>query len=75
MLMPINLSVEDLDIATNGKAYHFYDKKESMFLTSKHLLLKCKNLSDNDKKTISQLPDTGLIKMKTVDVGVFTVEL
>ena len=73
MLAPLMLDLEDANIITNGNADKYFYESGSTFHTTKELLMQCKHLSANDKMTVESLPIGAVVKLETMEMGVFNI--
>ncbi len=74
IMKPITLSINEVHTLTKGKSDIYFYESDSCFITTKQELLKC-DLSESDKSVISQFSDNEKIKIKNVQLGIFTIEL
>jgi len=73
MLTPLMLDIEDTNIITNNNADKYFYETGTTFHTTKKLLMQCKHLSRNDKLSIESLPDGSIVKLETMEMGVFKI--
>ena len=71
MIAPLSLSLEDVGKITEDPGAVYY-KRGAIFLTTKKQLLQC-DLDENQKATVMNFPD--YVKLRTVEMGTFTLDL
>ena len=76
MIFPLQLSLEDLSKLTKNASDIYYKRGAKFYTTKKQLLQYCK-LNELQKQTVKSLAlsDDDLIRLVTVDLGTFNLDI
>lgn len=72
MIRPVSISLQDLAIAIGAeKANHVYFTPEAEFDVQRESMLKGKSMTIADMDVVGQFPEGKILRMKTIEVGMF----
>ncbi len=72
MILPLELRLEDVSQLTE-KANDVYYVSGTTFTTTRDLILKRCSLTENQKATVMDFPEIGLVTLINVELGTFNL--
>ena len=72
MILPLELRLEDVGKLSERATDVYYNVGET-FTTTRDLILKNCVLTPNQKDTVMNFPETGIVKLKNVELGTFNI--